>query len=64
MPWLRVKTTLDEGFIDFPIPDLELEVQRAGIPGAPGGIDVLIGIMLELHKFESLFKDDLYLLTF
>lgn len=47
MPWLRVKMTLDDGLIDFPIPDLELEVQRAGIPGNPGGVDILIGIKFE-----------------
>lgn len=62
MPWLRVKITLDEGLIDFPIPDLELEVQRAGIPGDPGGVDVLMSIKLELHKIESLFKNVLYLI--
>jgi hypothetical protein len=44
--------TLDEGLIDFPIPDLELEVHRAGIPGAPGGVDVLIGIKFDFHKIQ------------
>lgn len=46
-----VKETSDAALIDFPIPDLALEVHRGGIPGAPGAILLLSKCLSNLFLF-------------
>ena len=50
-----VKITHEKSLVDFPRPDFALEVHRAEMPGAPGGVELFIAISIYINQRKSRF---------